>query len=196
MRFLVCGWMILCSYFLSLPLYGFEVNDVLCPDKVLINGHSLVLNGAGMRSHLVIPFYAAALYLNAKSSDGDKIIEADELMSIRLKITSPVISNTVVEKSIIKAFHNVMGGKIEPLQSEIDSFIGLFKDSLKQGDNIDFIYLPDVGTKIIKNRKTLLIIKSLEFKKALFGIWLSHHSVQESLKNEMLGGTLENPLFN
>ncbi len=89
-----------------------------------------------------------------------------------------------------------MGGKIEPLQSEIDSFIGLFKDSLKQGDNIDFIYLPDVGTKIIKNRKTLLIIKSLDFKKALFGIWLSHHSVQESLKNEMLGGTQENPLFN
>ena len=39
-------------------------------------------------------------------------------------------------------------------------------------------------------------IKSLAFKKALFGIWLSDNPVQKTLYKEMLGGGLENRLFN
>jgi hypothetical protein len=44
-----------------------------------------------------------------------------------------------------------------------------------------------VGTKIYKNSELKGTIPGLEFKKALFAIWLGSNPAQESLKNDMLG---------
>ena len=57
----------------------------------------------------------------------------------------------------------------------------------KEGDKIYFDYVPSKGVKIYKNGDLKGTIAGLDFKKALFAIWLGTFPAQESLKNEMLG---------
>ena len=54
-------------------------------------------------------------------------------------------------------------------------------------DVYDFVYVPGKGVEIYKNGQMASTIQGLEFKKALFGIWLCNKPAQESLKEEMLG---------
>ncbi|HIO91619.1 MAG TPA: chalcone isomerase [Leucothrix mucor] len=196
MRFLTCFFVALFTFFISVVAHGYEIGGITCPDKFLINGKSLILNGAGVRSRYVLPLYTSALYLKARSDDGNQIIAANDAMVIRLRIISPIVATDVVTAAIAKAFNGSMNGKTGPLKLEIKKITDLFKSDLKYGDEIDLIYHPHVGTKIIKNGRKLLVIKSLAFKKALFGIWLSDNPVQKTLYKEMLGGGLENRLFN
>ena len=49
------------------------------------------------------------------------------------------------------------------------------------------VYLPKEGVKVYKNNKLLGTIEGMEFKRALFGIWLSKKPADKDLKQAMLG---------
>ncbi len=66
-------------------------------------------------------------------------------------------------------------------------FIDVFKEEIKVDDTFNMVYIPSVGVEIYKNDKLASTIKGLEFKKALFGIWIGEKPAQSSLKEEMLG---------
>ena len=70
----------------------------------------------------------------------------------------------------------------EPLDQEP----AVFKD-LANGNVYDFIYVPGKGVEIYKNGQLASTIQGLDFKKAMFGIWLCDKPAQESLKEAMLG---------
>ena len=185
----------LCLLFSTSSSYAYTGGGVTLPDKMSVGGKSLVLNGAGLRTKFVLTLYASGLYLNAKNTDANKIVNANESMAIRLKVISGFVTAEKISKAINEGFHNSTGGKIAPLQEQIDQFMGVFKQKIATGDEFDFIYTPAGGTKIVKNNKTQVVIKSLPFKKALFGIWLSNRPAQGSLKKEMLGEKIDHSIF-
>ena len=47
--------------------------------------------------------------------------------------------------------------------------------------------VPGKGVEAYKNGALASVTKGVEFKKALFGIWLGDKPAQKSLKKEMLG---------
>ncbi|MCG6973979.1 MAG: chalcone isomerase family protein, partial [Desulfobacterales bacterium] len=61
-----------------------QVGKVTLPDSLTAGKDTLLLNGAGFRKKLFIKVYAAGLYLKEKSSDPQKIIDADAPMAIRM----------------------------------------------------------------------------------------------------------------
>jgi len=164
--------------------FGAKISDVNIPGT-LSNG--LVLNGAGIRSKFFFDLYVGGLYLKKKNSNALEVIETDEPMAITLHITSSLISSKKMMDATIEGFENSTKGNLKPIQKEIDKFVDVFKDEIKNGDIYDFIYRPNTGVQIYKNSKLSTTIKGLEFKKALFGIWLCDKPAQESLKKEMLG---------
>ena len=170
------------SLLLSLS-FGAKISGLVIPDT-LQNG--LVLNGAGVRSKWFLDLYVGGLYLKNKSSDALHIINLDEAMAITLHITSSLISSKKMQDATMEGFENSTNKNIEPLKSRINKFINVFKEEIKDGDIYNFIYEPKDGVKIYKNSKFITTIKGLEFKKALFGIWLCDKPAQESLKKKML----------
>ena len=72
------------------------------------------------------------------------------------------------------------------IQSEINTFIGFFKDAIVKGDHFEIAYVKGTGTVVTKNGKNLGTIKGLNFKKGLFGIWLGNDPADEDLKEGML----------
>ena len=185
----------LCLFFSTSSSYAYTAGGVTLPDAISVGGKQLVLNGAGSRTKFVLTLYAAGLYLGAKNADANKIMNANEPMAIHLKMISGFVTAEKISKAIKEGFHNSTGGKVAPLQAQIDQFIGVFKQKIAKGDEFDFIYTPAGGTKVMKNNKAQVVIKSLAFKKALFGIWLSKRPAQRSLKKEMLGEKIDNSIF-
>lgn len=57
---------------------------------------------------------------------------------------------------------------------------------VKVGDEYTVTFLPDVGTELAHNGKPLGIVKGDIFQKGYFGLWLSDHSIKESLRNQIL----------
>ncbi len=163
--------------------FGAKISGVDMPNT-LQNG--LILNGAGVRSKFFFDLYVGGLYLKQKSSDALHVIDSDEPMAIRLHITSSMISSKKMSDATIEGFENSTKGNMEPIKNKIDKFVNVFKEEIKDGDIYDFVYIPNDGVKIYKNKKLSTTIKSLEFKKALFGIWLCDKPAQESLKKKML----------
>ena len=163
------------------------VGDVIMPRKVKLGETELELNGAGARVKLFMDMYVAGLYLKTKSTDANKIIDANEHIAIKLQIVSSLISSDKMIDAVNEGFKNSTNGKTAPIQKEIDSFIAAFKDEIKKGDVFDIFYVPNKATLVLKNGKLMAKIEGLEFKKALFGIWLSDVPADKNLKKALLG---------
>ena len=74
-----------------------------------------------------------------------------------------------------------------PIKSQIEQFIAVFQEKIRPGDTYDLIYLPAKGVDVYKNGALHSSLAGLDFKQALFGIWLCDKPAQQSLKAAMLG---------
>ena len=178
--------------FIALMSAGFtfaqtEVGGVSLPNSESFQGQTLKLNGAGVREKLWIDLYAGGLYLTNKSSDASKIISADEPMSIKLHIVSKLITSEKMMDAVNEGFENSTNGNTKPLASKIKKFQDFFLDEIVRNDVFDIVYLPGNGVVVYKNDKELGVIEGMDFKKALFGIWLSNKPADDDLKEAMLG---------
>ncbi|MCB1754382.1 MAG: chalcone isomerase family protein [Gammaproteobacteria bacterium] len=163
------------------------VSGVDFPDTLSENAADLQLNGAGTRSKLFIKLYAAALYLQSPTADAGAILAADEPMTLSLQIVSGLIDSDKMEEAVVEGFDNATGGDTAPLQERIDRFISVLREEIKKEDAFVFSYRPASGTHVSKNGEEKIVIEGLDFKTALFGIWLSDKPAQKSLKKDLLG---------
>ncbi|MDX1544394.1 MAG: chalcone isomerase family protein [Christiangramia sp.] len=164
-----------------------EVGGVTLPNQVSFQGQNLQLNGAGVREKLWIDLYAGGLYLAKKSSDASAIVSADEPMSIKLHIVSKLISSDKMIEAVNEGFENSTSGNTKPIEPKIEKFRSFFMEEIKKHDVFDIVYLPNKGVVAYKNDKELGTIEGMDFKKALFGIWLSKRPADDDLKEAMLG---------
>ena len=172
---------------LSAPALALTVGGVDVPDTYTANSTELQLNGAGTRSKFFIDLYVGSLYVPKAKHDGNAVVDADEPQAITLHITSDMITSDRMTEATMEGFEASTGGDMAPIQSEIDQFMSVFKEEIKEGDVFDLVYVPGEGVKVFKNSEQKGTVGDLEFKKALFGIWLSDEPAQKSLKKKMLG---------
>ena len=150
-----------------------------------LGGEKLTLNGGGLREKYYIDLYVAGLYIKAKTKDAGKIINGDEPMAISIKLVSNSVTREKFTESVIEGFKNASNGNAT--KEEINKFTGAFTNAFKKGDQINLKYTPGKGVAIEKNGTQLKVIAGLEFKKALFSIWLGKIPADASLKSGMLG---------
>jgi len=162
---------------------------VTLPAKLGTEDKVCILNGAGIRKHYFINTYVAGLYLPAKNSDPNAIINADQAIAVRLQIISSLVTQERMTESVKEGFRKATGGNTAPIQKEINEILKIFNsEPIKIGDVFDIWYIPGKGVMASKNAKKLsLEIPGLHFKKLLYSIWLGKDPVDEGLKDGMLG---------
>ncbi|NJW52741.1 chalcone isomerase family protein [Salinimicrobium oceani] len=165
-----------------------NVGGVTLPATENFDGHTLQLNGAGVREKLWIDLYAAGLYLNQKNRNAEEILNSDKPMAIKLHIVSKLITSDKMVDAVTEGFEKSTNGNTAPIQNEINTILGFFKEDIKKNDIFDLVYVPSKGVVAYKNGKEKGVVKGKEFKKALFGIWLSNRPADDGLKNELLAG--------
>lgn len=164
-----------------------EVDGVTLENTITLNGNDLMLNGAGTRVKYFIDMYVGGLYVTSKTKEASKIINGDEEMAMRLTIVSSLISSDKMTDAVDDGFEEVLGRNVASLQKEINTFKSFFKDEISGGDVFDISYTKGMGTVVYKNGTKKGAIAGLEFKKALFAIWLGDSPADKKLKKGMLG---------
>lgn len=164
-----------------------EIGAATLPETVTFESQKLIYNGAGVRKKAWFKLYSGGLYLTKKSSDAKDIMAADESMAIKLHITSRMISSSKMINAVNDGFENSTNGNMAPIATEIEKFKGFFSDEINDGDIFDIVYIKGTGVIVYKNGTKKGTIAGLEFKKALFGIWLSDKPADKNLKEGMLG---------
>ncbi|GAA3580853.1 MULTISPECIES: chalcone isomerase family protein [Marinobacter] len=182
---LISGWVL--SAALSTPAMALTVEGVDVPDTYTAQQSELTLNGAGTRSKWFMDLYVGGLYTPQKASDAAAVINADEPQAITLHIISGLITSEKMTSATLEGFESATGGNLAPIQSDVNAFLDVFSEEIKEGDVFDLVYLPGEGVRVLKNGDARATVGGLEFKKALFGIWLSDEPAQEDLKQKMLG---------
>lgn len=156
------------------------------PDKIPAGQTELALNGWGARTKNVLQLYVAGLYLTDCRDDAAAIIAADEPMAIRIKITSLLITQSKLDKSLKAGFEKATRGNVAPIAAEMAAFSQCLADKIRKNDVFDLVYVPATGVMVSKNGEHKGVIKGLPFKQALFAIWLGEQPVDPALKQAML----------
>jgi Chalcone isomerase-like len=186
-------------YFLLLALFFltgikaqefFEIEGLKVPRTIEFDSKKVEINGYGVRSKAWIEVYVQALYLSKLTNNSQEIINADMPMVIRLQITSNMVTSKKLSKSLNKGLLKSVGEEgMRQLKDKIDALENLLNlETTKYNDAFNLAYNPvDQSMWIYKNDVLRGKIKGFDFKKALFGIWLSENPVDRDLKKELLG---------
>jgi hypothetical protein len=165
---------------LAVTAGGFE-------SQLLLGNQALYLNGEGPRKKAFLPIYDTALYLTEKGSDAAAIIAADHPMAIALIVRSRFATASRISEAFREGLEKSSGGDTQAIEAQIDRFLAVFDNGVVKEDRYKFIYIPGSGLDIYKNGEVLTQIKGLDFKQALYGIWLSENPVSTTLKSQLLG---------
>lgn len=186
--------LLLLTLLLFVPFYSafaqsqVEIDGVIVPRTLTIQNKNLTLNGVGGRSKMWVEVYVQALYLSKLSQDANYIIESDTEMSIRIHVTSSLVSSGKLTRNFNAGFEKSTGPNLNSLRPKIEAFKNMLSDEIVKNDVFNLFYNPiDTSVWVYKNDVLKGKIPGIDFKKALFGIWLSDKPVDETLKNNLLG---------
>lgn len=128
------------------------INGVNLPDKLGFGGTIRYFAGGGYREAFFVRAYTLGLYMKEKSLDPQVIIGGDSPMTVRLQMTTSMLTNTLMEKYIREGFEQSTNGNVEPFNEMIDMICGLFRfEPTIVGDVYDIHYTPNVGISCSKN---------------------------------------------
>jgi hypothetical protein len=168
-----------------------EVAGIEVPERVLLanDGSELVLNGAGVRKIAVLRIYVAALYLPAKSSDGEAILHSHPPARLRMQLLRD-LSVEQVKRSITGALRETLTPEqkrpLEPRLEQLDSILDSL-DKLKEGASFVIDYQPNAGTSVAVDGEVKGMIPGADFSEALLRIWIGEHPRDRRLRDALLG---------
>lgn len=181
----------LCFALTGILAHGAEVAGVKVDDKTTLAAQELVLNGAGVRTRIIVDVYVGALYLTAKKTsaadalalDGPKRFQMTLLRDLAGKTMSDALvegiqnNTTDAEKQIVKARADEMGALITAIGEG------------KKGDVIGLDFVPGTGTQVVFNGQARgKPIAGDDFYRILLRIWLGEKPVDAKLKRALVGG--------
>jgi hypothetical protein len=164
----------------ALPASALEISGVKVPESIQVEGKTLVLNGAGLRtkSFLKVKVYVAGLYVTQRSTDAAAIVALDAPKVIRMTLMRDgVESNSPTQ--------------VVPLAPKLKQVEDAFPAEFKEGQVLSVTYVPGQGTTVGVEGAKGVTVEGKDFADALFRIWLGPKPTDgglEDLKEALLAG--------
>lgn len=165
------------------------VAGVSVPDRVTLqeSGEELVLNGAGVRKKFVIKVYVGALYLPAKETTVDGIVNGPGSR----RVVMHFLYKEVAAKKLVAAWNDGFAGNLptagqQALSERLAAFNKLFVTA-RSGDVYELDMVAGMGTTVRLNGKELGRIPGDDFSRALLKVWLGDKPADKGLKKAWLG---------
>ena len=168
-----------------------EIEGIKLPPRVQLGaaGPELLLNGAGVRVRLIFNVYIAALYLPAKSEDGEAILRSDKptrFVMHMLRDLSAESINASIEDALRDTLTPEERRPLEARMARLNSVFDSLRD-IKKGTQITLDYLPLPGTIVSVNGEEKDRIPGRDFNRALLRMWLGGSPRDPELRKALLG---------
>lgn len=167
-----------------------EVAGVKFEDKVKIGATELSLNGAGLRTRLMLKVYAAGLYLPERKASADQVLALKGPKRVHIVTLRDLTAEQFADALVEGIRHNSSEAELAALKPAIDEFRAtvLALQSAPKGAVVNLDFAPETGTRLVFNNEPKgKPIAGEEFYRALLRIWLGTKPVQDDLKEALLG---------
>jgi hypothetical protein len=172
---------------LAAPAAAGELDGVVLPDRIQVDGKDLVLNGLGLReaTFLKVDVYVAGLYLEAKSSDASAILQSEQAKRLVMTFVRAVGRKDLV-KAWDESFRETAGEGFATLKDRVATLDSYMAD-VPKGAVLSFTYRPASGVTVEMQGTVKGTLPGADFARTLFGVWLGPHPPGEALKEGLLG---------
>ena len=180
-----CLALLLLSIQAAFPL---EIQGVQVPPQVSVNGQTLALNGAGLRTVTIafipIKAYVAAFYTPSPLKSEEAVLASPGPMQFTFTFLKSVSQGQVTDawQSQIKAS---MTYSYPGVEKDCAAFVGMF-GALAQG-GVEMVQLIGSETRIYDSGQLKGTIPGRDFQKAFLSMWFGSNPVQQDLKAALLG---------
>lgn len=182
---------LLCAGTLSAaPTSPVTIGDITYETTSEVAGTPLKLNGAGLRKIVFFKVYAGGLYVSNPTTDPAALFADDKARRVRLGLLRDVDGADFVE-----ALEEGLNANLTPegkaaIEKEVATLKTVMQTigDVQEGDLIDFDYVPEKGTVILRNGKPVAEpIPGKALYDAVLAIWLGEKPIDDTLKSGMLG---------
>jgi hypothetical protein len=181
------------SFYLSLLLTvlpvcaATQIAGIELPDSYSLDGKTLALNGAGVRSKLFVKVYIGALYLQQTTHDAATALADTGPGSMQMVM----LYKQVGAEKITHGWEDGMAANLDAatrarLADRLKRFNSWFSD-LVRGDHVFIDYIPGQGTRLKINDAVRGTIEGSDFFQALLKVWLGSDPADPDLKQGLLG---------
>lgn len=181
------------SYALSLacaPVGAGILEGQTFNNSVRVFNHDLRLNGLGVRAIFFIKGYVAGLYLSEKVASIKDVIAMPGPKRLQLRMlrkAGPDDFNSALVDGIRKNASEFEMAGLSSRVAQLEQTILSIGNS-KEGDVIDFDYVPEYGTTLAINGTIKgSAIAGVDFYIAVLGIFVGEHPIDSRLKKGLLG---------
>ena len=163
-----------------------EINGVKLPDQVTLEGKTLKLNGTGLRQATILKVnvYAAGLYLQSPSGDGEAIANSDQFKSIEMVFMREVSAKQMAD-AFQEGFEKNCVADCAKLKPDLSKLQGLMKD-MKKGDTMAYHFLTD-GVEVMIRGQKAGTVGDKAFSHQLIRCWIGKNPPNAGLKEGLLG---------
>lgn len=171
---------------MSLEVTAAEIEGVKFADSVAVEGETLPLNGAGLRTATIfkVKVYAGALYLKKKLTDADAALALPPPKQIQMEFFREVEASDIA-KAWDHSFEENCEADCGAAKPRIEKLKSLMP-SVKKGDRMVYTF-QTASVEIGLNGKTLGKIEGENFPRTLLATWIGKHPPTETLKEGLLG---------
>jgi hypothetical protein len=164
-----------------------DVAGMKLPDQVNVQGKSLKLNGTGLRQATILKInvYAAGLYLETPSKDGDAIANSDQPKAIEMVFLRDVTAKQMAE-AFQEGFDKNCVADCARLKPDLAKLQGFLKD-MKKGETMGVRFLADGVDLMIRGSKAGSV-GDKAFSHQLIRCWIGKSPANPGLKDGLLGG--------
>ena len=163
-----------------------EISGVKLPDQVTLEGKTLKLNGTGLRQATILKVnvYAAGLYLQSPSGDGEAIANSDQFKSIEMVFMREVSAKQMAD-AFQEGFEKNCVADCAKLKPDLSKLQGLMKD-MKKGDTMAYHFLTD-GVEVMIRGQKAGTVGDKAFSHQLIRCWIGKNPPNAGLKEGLLG---------
>lgn len=174
---------------LAAPASAAEVEGVSVPGQAVVDGQTLVLNGAGVRTKFFFDIYVGALYLPSRTTDARQAIEGKGPKRVTMHFLYGEVGKEKLTDGWIEGFEkNQPKDVMARLQNRLAQFNAMFTDARK-GDEFVFDFLANGDTRVILKGESKGVIAGKDFARALLAVWLGGKPADKGLKKAMLAAS-------
>jgi hypothetical protein len=184
------GRLVAALFLLSSPLgQAVEVAGIKVEEKVSVGGQELVLNGAGVRTRVIVDVYVGALYLAAKKTTTADVLAAPGAKRFQMTLLRDIAGKTMSDAFTEGIQNNASEAERQAVKARADELVGIIS-GIGEGKKGNVIQLDftSAGTQVVFNGQPRgKVLPGEDFQRVLLRIWLGDNPVDGRLKRALLG---------
>lgn len=172
----------------AVPAAAGTLEGVTLPDKVEADGHSLALNGMGLRKKLFIKVYVGGLYLQQKAkADAKQVLAADRPFRMALAFLYDVSKEQMCDAWSEGLEANTPKASAQ-VKKDFQTLCG-WMDGVGKGQKLNLTYTPGQGTQVEISGKAKGTLPGKATADAILGTWIGPEPAPGGdFKKAVLGG--------